>query len=82
MGNKDYCKHIGPITQIITALSLHRHKKPSRLPAQGEIHELDFLIIWAPTMDDWARECDPNFDAGQNTLIHGGKLLSDVKTTI
>lgn len=42
-------------------------QQTSGAAAQGKIDELD-LVIWASTMDDWAQDCDPDFNAGQNTF--------------
>lgn len=54
------------------------HENQSRY--QEELSGSDFLIVRAATMDDWAEDRDPDFEDGQNALVHGGKLPSDVKT--
>lgn len=35
----------------------------------------DFLFTRAATMDDWAEDRNPEFDAERNIMVHGGRAV-------
>ncbi|OJJ79010.1 uncharacterized protein ASPGLDRAFT_53040 [Aspergillus glaucus CBS 516.65] len=43
---------------------------------------IDFFIVRASTLDEWAEDRDPIWDDDRNDRVHGGRLRTDVKTTL
>lgn len=43
---------------------------------------IDFFIVRASTLDEWAEDRDPIWDDDRNDRVHGGRLRTDVKTAI
>ena len=54
--------------------------KNLRQQSKRELWGSDFMIVHAVTLDDWAANHQPDFDASCNTLVHGGRLYADVET--
>lgn len=43
---------------------------------------IDFFIVRASTLDEWAEDRDPIWDDDRNDRVHGGRLRTDVKTAL
>ncbi|OJJ80225.1 uncharacterized protein ASPGLDRAFT_51809 [Aspergillus glaucus CBS 516.65] len=43
---------------------------------------IDFFIVRASTLDEWAEDRDPIWDDDRNDSVHGGRLRTDVKTAL
>lgn len=43
---------------------------------------IDFFIVRASTLGEWAEDRDPIWDHDRNDRVHGGRLQTDAKTSL